>query len=55
MENLGNLAVNGQEDVMMLHLELHAPDTTEAMEWVGVRPKSLRDPTPFLLEASAWR
>lgn len=36
----------------MLHLELHAPGTTEAMEWVGARPESLRDPTPFLLAAT---
>lgn len=36
----------------MLHLELHAGYVTDAWEWPidGVRPPSLLDPTPHLLE-----
>lgn len=39
--------------VSMLHLELHAPGTVVAPEWVNPekKPETLRDPTPFLLGA----
>lgn len=38
--------------VTMLHMELHEPGTVEALEWVGDKPRTLRDPTPFLLAAA---
>ena len=36
----------------MLHLELHTPGTRNAFDWPvdGVRPPSLLDPTPHLIE-----
>ncbi len=39
--------------VSMLHLELHAPGSRQAPEWLehDKRPPVLRDPTPFLLES----
>lgn len=36
----------------MLHLELHVPGTKEALEWVDVRPATLLDPTPLLMDAA---
>jgi murein DD-endopeptidase MepM/ murein hydrolase activator NlpD len=35
----------------MLHLELHEHGTRDTFEWVDEKPGSLRDPTPYLLEA----
>jgi 8-oxo-dGTP pyrophosphatase MutT (NUDIX family) len=35
---------------VMLHLELHSDAKWEEI-WVGEKPRSLQDPTPFLLEA----
>lgn len=34
----------------MLHLELHRHGTRDAYAWEEERPKSLMDPTPYLME-----
>jgi hypothetical protein len=44
------LKKNKGRPMSMLHLELHTPGTKDAFEWLDVRPPSLLDPTPFLLE-----
>jgi murein DD-endopeptidase MepM/ murein hydrolase activator NlpD len=45
--------VKNDRPTAMLHLELHEPGTRDAYEWTIAlgRPASLRDPTPFLMEA----
>lgn len=39
----------------MLHLELHTHGTRYAYDWNDEKPESLRDPTPFLLQADQMR
>lgn len=40
----------------MLHLELHTAGSRSAPEWLAHedKPAVLRDPTPYLLKATAW-
>lgn len=48
------LKIDKGRPMSMLHLELHVLGTTDAFEWKSwtedSRPKSLLDPTPFLLQ-----
>jgi murein DD-endopeptidase MepM/ murein hydrolase activator NlpD len=56
-ETLGHvkqvLKIDKGRPMSMLHLELHDAGTRDAYEWTaaGVKPASLRDPTPFLRTA----
>ena len=38
----------------MLHLELHQHGTRNAFDWIDVKPLSLLDPTPYLLQAQSF-
>lgn len=49
------LKVDKGFSMSMLHLELHKHGTRDCFEWIEEKPKSLKDPTEYLLRASYMR